>query len=192
VIDELGPIDALDIRKTGYKEKEEGVGEAIIKRCPACGAECAAAQRYCYSCSYNFVNEGLVQIPETKSILQEEIIEEHDVIGMKLKYHRKSPDKPATMQVSYATMSGEFKEWVCFDHTGFAREKAVKWHMLRSEQTPPANVNEALERQYPTPSRIKVKKDGKYWRVLSSFFDKKHDNITEEQIRLAEMEDIPF
>lgn len=192
VIDELGPIDALDIRKTGYKPKEEVGGEAIMKRCPACGTECAAAQRYCYSCSYNFISEGLVQIPETKSILQEEIIEEHDVIGMKLKYHRKSPDKPATLQVSYATMSGEFKEWVCFDHTGFAREKAVKWHMARSQQIPPANVNEAVEMQYPTPSRIKVKKDGKYWRVLESFFDKKTEDFTQEQINLAEMEDIAF
>jgi len=172
VIDELGTIDALDIRKKGYIEKEEGGGEAILKRCPACGAECAAAQRYCYVCSYNFISEGLVSIPETKSILEEELIEEHIVIGMKTKYHRKSPDKPATLQVSYATMSGEFNEWVCFDHAGYAREKAVKWHMNRSEQTPPNSVNEAIEIQYPTPSRIKVKKEGKYWRVLSSFLTK--------------------
>lgn len=171
VIEKLGPIDELEIRKGGYKPPSGEIGAAVMKRCPACGAECSAAQRYCYECSYNFINESLSTSAEKdKQVLSDAKPVEHKVLGMVQKLHKKDPNKPATMQVTYSTMYGPFKEWICFEHGGYARDKAVAWHMYRTTAPVPATVEEALKIQYQCPKRIKVIKDGKYWRIIEHDF----------------------
>jgi DNA repair protein RadD len=36
-------------------------------------------------------------------------------------------------------------EWVCFEHTGYAREKAIAWWRKRSDEPIPATAAEAVE-----------------------------------------------
>jgi len=51
--------------------------------------------------------------------------------------------------VDYEIRTGVLKEWlsewVCFEHEGFAREKAVKWWRDRSPDPVPRNAGDAVD-----------------------------------------------
>ena len=88
------------------------------------------------------------------------------------KRHAK-PGKPPTLWVKYLTEFEEYSEWVCFEHEGYALDKARAWWLQRARaHAMPLTVTEAMEvaPRLPKPSRIKVKQDGKYWRVLDYDF----------------------
>ena len=178
VVKTLGPIDQVSIRKTYNGEKErEGEGEAVMKICPACGAECAGAQRYCYSCSYCFIE--LSDKAGEDAVVSVDIEPQWvKVLGMMTSRHEKEGKIPS-MKVTYSTMQGAYREWICFEHKGFARQKAEAWHNMTAYRLPvPDTVDKALEIEYKQPSRIKVKKEGKYWRILD--YEWKTDEQLEE------------
>ena len=84
------------------------------------------------------------------------------------------------MRVTYYTLSGKYSEWVCFEHTGFARKKAEQWHRERSRAPIPDTVDEALVVPfgYREPKKIKVRPDGKFQKIVSYEFPT-NDEITE-------------
>jgi DNA repair protein RadD len=50
------------------------------------------------------------------------------------------------MRVDYRVGWQEYKsEWVCFEHTGFARQKAVAWWKRRSPDPVPTTTEQAVE-----------------------------------------------
>jgi DNA repair protein RadD len=54
-------------------------------------------------------------------------------------------DAPRTMRVDYKVGWHEYKsEWVCFEHTGYARQKAVAWWRQRSHEPVPETAEEAV------------------------------------------------
>lgn len=168
VVDRLGPIDAVEIRKSNrVKNEDEPAGEAILKRCPSCGEMCAAAQRYCYSCSYSFIQQALdPNLKNTEITTIDEAPEWHEVMGVSYNKHEKN-GKPPSMAVSYATMNGPFREWICFEHEGYARDKARAWFQMRLPGAKvPDTVSEALAHKYQVPHRICVKRDGKFFRIV--------------------------
>ena len=102
-----------------------------------------------------------------------------DVYDVTYKRHAK-PGKPPTLWVKYLTEFEEYSEWVCFEHEGFALDKARVWWMQRARMHPmPHTVAEAanIAHALPKPSRIKVKQDGKYWRVLDYDFKPREPEI---------------
>lgn len=168
VVDRLGPIDAVEIRKSNrVKNEDEPAGEAILKRCPSCGEMCAAAQRYCYACSYSFIQQALdPNLKNTEITTIDEAPEWHEVMGVSYNRHEKN-GKPPSMAVSYATMNGPFREWICFEHVGYARDKARAWFQMRLPGAKiPNTVDEALSHKYQVPHRICVKRDGKFFRIV--------------------------
>jgi DNA repair protein RadD len=191
-----GPLDLI----TGRRGKEKGTGgEAPMRVCPKCQARCFAGCSECPDCAYVFpVKElDILKSSSESAILSTQILPEtYDVIGMIQKFHsaRIDPDnpkiKPPTMCVTYSTMTGPFKEWVCFSHPpGYARDKAIAWHKERSDLPVPNTVEEALQIKYPCPTSVTVRKKDKFWEVLSVDFTKKeHIEIEEENI-LATCED---
>ena len=80
--------------------------------------------------------------------------------------HRK-PGAPDSLRVDYLVGTHVVSEWVCFEHTGFAREKAVAWWHLRGANTPPDTVDEALARvaELRRPSEAVLVREGKYRRI---------------------------
>jgi DNA repair protein RadD len=69
-------------------------------------------------------------------------------------------------------------EWVCFDHIGYASQKAVAWWLRRSwDNSYPNSVANAIEilQEDPdylqTPCRIATRKNGKYTEVKNYEFD---------------------
>jgi DNA repair protein RadD len=67
-------------------------------------------------------------------------------------------------------MSGPFKEWICYEHTGYAREKACKWHKSRNTESAPRKVAEALRMVFSEPRRICTRKSGKYFEIVGYDF----------------------
>jgi DNA repair protein RadD len=55
-------------------------------------------------------------------------------------------DAPKTMRVDYKVGWHEYKsEWVCFEHAGYARQKAIAWWQRRSPDPVPPTVERAVE-----------------------------------------------
>ena len=199
VVDELGAIDTVSIRKkyTGEKPEADEVGEAVMKICPSCGTECAGAQRYCYSCSYCFIE--LSDTASSKAVVSmDEPAEWFHVMHMHQAVHTKKIDGSRSMKVSYATMADNIQEWVCFEHhkyevgnkKRFAWNKAVKWHKDRIDNAPPpTTIEDAVNTVYPQPSKILVKKNGKYWNILDYEFGEQTEG---ELIDEDDYFEIPF
>ncbi len=198
VVNELGPVDAIEVRKRpggGGKDEGEPLEAAPFKRCPSCGNLCAPAQRYCFNCSYSFMSDKLSQRASEKAVISTDSEpEDYQVLSISVKRHLKREDadreleglpplNPATLKVTYATMAGAFHEWVCFEHhtyevgdsRRFAWDKAVAWHKQRiPDLRPPITVKEALAMGYPNyaPFSIKVRKEGKYNRIIGYDFSR--------------------
>lgn len=198
VVASLGPIDQVSIKKKYTGEEAKG-GEAIIKICPACGAECAAAQRYCYVCSYCFIE--LEDQAANQAIMSADIPPEWvEVMDVYYTEHKKENSFPS-MKVAYFTMKGVVREWVCFEHHNFepgdnkryAWEKAVAWSKKRMpEMQPPNSVADAIEIQWPKPSRILIRKKGQYFEVVDYEWGQNATEQKEEQINEEEYFEIPF
>jgi DNA repair protein RadD len=63
---------------------------------------------------------------------------------------------------------------VCFEHTGFPREKAVGWWQRRAPQLPaPSSVDEALQHieALRQPRAIQVRPLGQYTEIVSARFE---------------------
>jgi DNA repair protein RadD len=72
------------------------------------------------------------------------------VVGVGYYVHEKrnDPNAPTTLKVEYQTGTG-FKdrvcEWICFNHGGYARDKAEKWWRARSNVPVPTTTELACE-----------------------------------------------
>lgn len=197
VVATLGAIDQVSIKKEYTGEEAEGGGEAITKICPSCGTECAAAQRYCYSCGYCFIE--LEAKASNKAVVSTDIEPEWlDVLNVFYDPHYKEGGMPS-MKVTYSTMVASIREWICFEHHNFevgdnkryAWDKAVQWHNDRAEQAVklgspffenvPNTVDDALKIPYPEPKRILARPEGKYWRILDYEWPEPEGLINEEE-----------
>lgn len=170
VISELGPIDLIDAHKAAGTN--EG-GEAPVKVCPTCNAICLAAASICLDCGYEFPDS---QIPLDKTATTAKVMsnqiepEWHKVISIRYQVHEKEGKIPS-MCVVYNTFDGPFREWICFQHTGFAREKAVRWHKAHSEGEAPSNISDALLVNYRAATGILTRQAGKYFEIIGYDYD---------------------
>ena len=144
-----GPVDDLQVTD----EPGRGDGEAPARECPKCQALIHAGYTTCPECGYEFPpperqdhdakasNEGILtgQVTDT----------EYDVIGVCYYIHTKrgaSEGHPQTMRVEYEISLGDWKnEWVCPEHTGFARNKFEAWWRARTDEPLPATAKEAVD-----------------------------------------------
>ena len=89
-------------------------------------------------------------------------------------YHRhEKPGSPASLRVEYACGLASHREWVCVEHSGYARQKAVQWWQKRLPDRPvPRTVDEALALcdQLPKPARINVRPQGRYIEIIAHEF----------------------
>ncbi|MCW5775340.1 MAG: DEAD/DEAH box helicase family protein [Phycisphaeraceae bacterium] len=142
-----GPVDAIRIDKPG-----DGEGEAPAKECPGCHALIAAGYQTCPECGHVFPEPNKQKHEaqaSTVGILSGQATrEEHRVSETTYHVHfkRHDPAAPLTMRVEYRIgFNRYFREWVCFDHTGYARTKAEAWWRARSREPAPASTEEAVE-----------------------------------------------
>ena len=83
------------------------------------------------------------------------------------------PGKPPSLRVTYECGLARHSEWVCFEHTGYPRERAVSWWRRRAGELPvPMSVDEALGRAdaLPRPIAIQVRPAGQYTEIAAVRF----------------------
>ncbi len=143
-----GPVDAIRIKEPGAN----GNGEAPAKECPQCHSVIALAYQICPDCGFEFPKPERQKHDaraSTAGILSDEItITEYPVWSVTYSVHVKrnaEPDDPRTMRVEYQVGYTEWQsEWVCFEHTGYARAKARMWWQRRSNAPVPETIEEAV------------------------------------------------
>ena len=143
-----GPVDALEIKERAAG----GGGEAPAKECPQCRAVIHAAYGACPDCGYEFPQpkrEQHEREASTASVLSGEVTEtEHEVSKVYYSVHvkRDAPEgHPPTMRVEYRVgFHAYISEWVCIEHSGYARGKAEAWWRTRSREPFPKSCEEAV------------------------------------------------
>ena len=142
-----GPVDAIRVTTD-----DRGEGEAPAKECPQCQALIAAGYQTCPQCGHQFPEPNKQKHEaqaSTEGILSGQTSrEEHHVSDTTYHVHmkRSDPSAPLTMRVEYRVgFNHYFREWVCFDHTGYARTKAEAWWRARSVEPVPGGTEEAVE-----------------------------------------------
>ena len=166
VVEALGPLDQVHI-----KEKRKGKGQAPVKYCPECGAECHAAVAECQDCGYKFPEHEL-EIEKTASnaaVLSTQLqTETYDVMSVFYYRHIKE-GRPDSLRIEY--MCGPtkfFRQWMLFEASGDWRYKACEWWKFRAGTNPPNTITEALSRvgELQKPKKIDVRRAGKYFTVV--------------------------
>ena len=152
-----GPIDNPVIKLKG-----KGTGEAIMKECPNCWEIVHAAVRICPACDeeFQFKHHLSAQAKEREVVSVEKWHEVSDI-----KYFRYTGTKGIPMlKVSYFCGLRRFSEFVCLEHTGYAKHKAKYWWESRSDVGAPETAQQALEQSgtLKKPAKILVNEDGKY------------------------------
>jgi DNA repair protein RadD len=143
-----GPVDDLRIKPAGG-----GAGEAPVKECPECLALVAAGYATCPQCGYVFPpperkkhdakasEAGILSgdVTDTEYVVRDIVCSVHTKRGA-------ADDAPRTMRVDYQLGLNHWQsEFICFEHDGYARQKAIAWWKRRSPDPVPDNAERAVE-----------------------------------------------
>lgn len=179
-----GPIDDVKI-----KGKASGKGDAPTKICPSCCAECAARALVCVECDHEFPAPEIAPRKAADKASSAAIIgdgkkappKEHAVGDTRVRAHMSQKSGTTLLAVEYYPMGSASStyigrdwpvatEWVCLEHDGFARAKAVDWWRKRTGGfEAPDTVAEAIERagELRPVVAVRTEKDGRYDRVIA-------------------------
>jgi DNA repair protein RadD len=143
-----GPVDGIKVKGSGAS----GNGQTPAKECPQCQSVIAAGYARCPDCGYEFPppergkhdakasSAGILsgQVTTTRYVVEDVFYSVHKKRGA-------PDDAPRTMRVDYKVGWHDYKsEWVCFEHAGYARQKAVAWWKQRSQESVPETAEEAV------------------------------------------------
>lgn len=184
-----GPIDTITDSLKTENPREKGDGEAAGKKCPGCTHIVAAAVSMCPHCGHEFPKKPVNIKPRHTGgkILSDKVADDwHPVRRVSYDKHHKL-GSPCSVKVTYDIGFAKVSEWVCFDHDGFAKKKAVEWwrdrYKLWIERKDPRipSVDDFLqlaglppEERYQhmrRPLYIKTAKEDGYWRLKDRSFE---------------------
>lgn len=170
----LGPINRI----TGHKwtpPKQDGDTKEPQKQCPTCLENGAVTLMHpsvmtCEVCGYEFPESVGHAAEASNAVLiaarAKQVV--YPVTRVAYLTHRK-PGKPDSMRVDYFSgLRRVTSEWVCFDHIGYAREKAAHWWKARVDPSHYDNLPTTAQavklsaRCARVPSRVTVDESGKY------------------------------
>ena len=131
-IERHGPIDMIKVKEPG-----QGGGGPLAKECPKCRSMVPLSVMLCPDCGYQWPRKE----PERKSheataakvgILSGEVtVERFPVMHTVYQVWEKRgapPGSPKTVRVTYdVDYLTHYSEWLCPEHTGYARRKFEKW-----------------------------------------------------------------
>lgn len=184
-----GPVDAIQVKDKGKK----GSGDAPVKECPKCQALVHAAVAVCPDCGFEFPlpeRETHGGTASNEGILSGEVVDtEYDVKDVQYGVHTKrgaGEDDPKTLRVDYQIGYHEYQsEWVCPEHSGWARKKFEKWWAERSNDPVPESAELAARigkaGGIAGPKSILVRKIGgeRFGRVVKYDLAEKPHSVSE-------------
>lgn len=144
-----GPVDMIRIPERAGRN---GRSAPPMRECPQCQAVFLAAYRNCPDCGFEMPrNEVLLHHgthAASDGILSTETSEtEYEVRGTHYQTHEKRnapPGTPRTLRIDYLIGFSDFQsQWVCPEHTGYARKKFIRWWQERTSLPVPETAREA-------------------------------------------------
>jgi len=205
-IERFGPIDMIDV-----KEPIHGGGEPLAKECPKCRALLPLNVMLCPECGFQFPpRERLKREHEEKAaeaaILSGEVaVESYDVSHTDYQLWEKRnapPGSPRTVRVTYwLDMLRSYSEWLCPEHTGYARAKFEKWwrEHARADCPMPRSAEDVIEFQFMGRVRdtkritVRTVSGQKYPEVVGhELGDFPEPARTEEDACAEDYDDLPF
>lgn len=181
----------LDDPQYGRKPKPDQNRESgsVVRACPACQEEIPISAIWCPSCGM-MVREPSEPKHEEKADTQADLLkaehppEDFIVIEVNVARHiSRKADKPDTLRVDYLVQREEggnlselkISEWKCFNHSeGWAIRDARKWaalHTIAQIEGVEHGVLLFNSGAMRMPTRIRAKRDGKFWRVIDRHFE---------------------
>lgn len=154
-IERHGPIDMIRVKEPG-----QGGGGPLAKECPNCRTIVNLPVMLCSTCGYQWPRKE----PERKAheataaragILSGEVtIEKFPVKHTLYQVWEKRgapPDAPKTVRVTYdIDYITHYSEWLCPEHTGYARRKFEKWwrEHAHPDSPMPRTAEEVCEHEF--------------------------------------------
>lgn len=173
-VERHGPIDKIKVRNISKKKEP---GEIPVKECPDCQLFVPCFERVCPECGYTFPEQAPHKATaSSKAVLSAmQQAEWYTVESVFYQLHVKPFSKPS-VKVSYQCGVDFFEEWVCFEHGGFAKQRAIVWWIQRVGYQPgcPNNSEKALaylkNNDVKEPVAIHVRPEGKYKTIINYEF----------------------
>ncbi len=183
-IDEHGPIDCVD------------EGRIVLYDCCQCGDTFSRQLRKCPNCGWEIPKQEIEaaeaeererRLHEAKTSQQEVLsgVPEEIPVSEVHVYRHKKQGKPDSLRIEYRCGMRIFREWICLDHNGLARQKAHYW-WLRRFHAPVLTIDELLgdfESDYAAnliltqrTKTITVRRTGKYTEIID------YDLRTEKEV----------
>lgn len=163
----LGPVDKISGRPRPQRQRD---ATAPFKVCPECGSQNPTAARACCDCGESFPEPKRINHHGRASdaaVLSDQLrsrIVTHPVDRITYQRHRKE-GKPDSVLVEYwSGLRAVAREWICFEHGGYAAERAAHWWKRRAASALPRTTEEALARtgELKAPAAVVVDEGGKY------------------------------
>lgn len=175
-----GPIDTITAETVSRSEYGERDDEDKAKECPRCHSLVALGEMICVDCGYVWppkkpaLPTHSAVADDTATILSNNRPAWVEVLRMDCFVHHKynEPMARPTMRVEYRTKFQTYREWICLEHEGYPRAKAVEWwkaHAGDHDEPIPYTVSEGVERQLELvpPHEIQVIRKGAYFQVIA-------------------------
>ena len=195
-----GPLSEIKAPKDGNEKSKS------FRECPQCQEIVNINRDACPDCGYVFEKKEMPRhVKHDGTAYEGDVLETSETSATEIypvtsvayhQHHKKDAPEghPPTMWVRYHCGLAQFSEWICFEHQGFARAKAVRWWAARSDTPCPPSVALALtliERDgIKEPASVEVEADGKYLKVKKTLDLKVKINETDSQME-SEMEPEP-
>jgi DNA repair protein RadD len=169
----LGPVDLIKGRARGTPT----TGDAPFKVCDNCGTRNPASARTCLECDEPFEilekpkHSDRVSLAPALSTDSAPRLVRYDIARISYGQHPGRDGKPPTLRVDYyGPMLRVASEWICFEHQGYARTKAVTWWISRAPGSlVPKTIDEALDRidELNEPVALTIDERNKYPEIKS-------------------------
>ena len=194
-IERLGPIDKIEIRTA--KNGTSTIETAPQKECPSCRNLIALSAMVCPECGFEYP----VKEKHEETASGADIISKYkppkpvNVESVQFWRHSKA-GKPDSLRVDYyLNMYEKVSTWICIEHEGYARNKALEWLDIMTEGTELEyeninSVTEALDgcKKFRKPFQIVVDKNEKFPKITGYIFSEEQ----EEKDLNKKIEDIMF
>ncbi|SDY29462.1 DNA repair protein RadD [Lentibacter algarum] len=165
-----GPIDLVRPKRPG----DGGGGEAPTKVCPECDSIMALSATECPDCGYVFPPREVKIAPTAATLpVLSPKVQWLPVHGVSYSRHDKRGGRPS-LKVTYSCGLKSYNEWVCVEHQGYARQKALEWWQKRAPGYPmPRTVDDAIAQagKLTRPIAISVHPSGRFLEISGYRFD---------------------
>lgn len=169
-----GPIDTIKVTTTGAKSQTEKI---LAKECPECHSLVALGIQSCPVCAYIWPPVEAPPKHEATADASSPVLSRGDPVwvevdGVRYYLHHKD-GSPSSVRVEYDCGFTVHKQWACFDHEGFARQKAEAWWQRTAGTQIPRSTAEAIARakaECRIPHAIQVRPSGRFFEVIGQRF----------------------